>query len=87
MSKLIFIGLGRNIEDNKSAFDEVTKLGNVSVVSSGDTILLDEYINLPFIETENKQRYYGLDSIQKYVKTQIEDNAILNYKRDSLIEE
>jgi hypothetical protein len=66
-------------EDKKNkailpALDKIADAGGViEVIHEG--ALLAGLVNLPFIETPNGERYYGIDSIQGYAETYRRDAA------------
>lgn len=65
--KKITVFCGPEASANQAALAAVQRLHDVQVETVGDTARLRPYLSLPFIQTSDDDRYYGLDSIQRFV--------------------
>ena len=71
MSGEIMVCFGGNDDNNRAAIEAVKRLGNVNITMVGSTAILEGYVLLPYIEAEDEGRYYGLESINKFVEEKL----------------
>ena len=69
--KEIWVLLGPDEQDNRAALEVLDQLGGVKLRIVGDTACLAKYVDLPYIQTEKKDRYYGLESIREFVTDEL----------------
>jgi hypothetical protein len=72
--KEIILCFGPEINSNKAALESLEKLKqarNVQLRTVGDTVLLADYVDLPYIQVDEGRRFYGLESIQKFVDREL----------------
>jgi len=66
MSKKVFLFEGTNSEKNETAEKTLSDVKDIEVERVVDYGLLEGRVELPFIETDEGDRYYGVRSIQKF---------------------
>lgn len=67
-TKELLVCFGPNEKDNQAAVMTVSQLSNVNIRTIDDTVILNDHVLLPFIQNENGNRFYGLDSINRFVE-------------------
>lgn len=63
----ILLCLGPDENDNETAAALLEKLPDVHLKIMRDTAILAGYVELPYIQTEQRDRYYGMESITDFV--------------------
>ncbi len=75
--KRILLCIGRNDNENLEAAESLDRLGDAEIRITGDMACLDGHVSLPYIvlddfldddKRNNGTRFYGLDSIQRFVR-------------------
>jgi hypothetical protein len=70
MNKVVKVYCGKDEEKNQKAAAEIEQVAGVEIEII-DGSFLEGRVVLPYIEVENRNRYYGLDSITKFVKRRL----------------
>jgi len=70
MNRVVKVFYGKDEEKNRKAAQEVERFAGVELEEI-DMAFLEGHVILPYIETENRNRYYGLESITKFVNRKI----------------
>ncbi len=68
MSGEIYFFISGDDSLNEKALNILSKLKGITIKCVSDTLLLNGLVDLPFIETNDGSRYYGIESIKKYAK-------------------
>jgi hypothetical protein len=63
----VMLFCGNNQQDNEAAMSELKRLA--IKVNTTDSKILENCVNLPFVETNFGQRHYGLESIKQFVNS------------------
>lgn len=72
MSQKIVLFGGTNRDENKAADTALSSLESVDIEFVPTGKILEPHVHLPFIETASGRRYYGLPSIERFVKEERE---------------
>ncbi|MCL5733870.1 MAG: hypothetical protein M1334_04460 [Patescibacteria group bacterium] len=74
MNQTITAFLGADAQDDKKVVEllEGLKKKGVAVKYIKDAGILADRLDFPFIETERGDRFFGIDSINKFVQQQIQ---------------
>jgi len=67
MTKHLILFESTSQEKNENARQKLRRLKNTNIEFVTDCGLLEEFLELPFIETTEGTRKYGIASIEKYV--------------------
>ena len=72
MLRDILLAGGADEEQDKSAEEALKRLGpGVRISYTRDTKMIEGKMILPFIQTENGARYFGVDSIEDFVDDEL----------------
>lgn len=67
MSERIRLILSSASDDNARAYDSLSRLPDVNIVSVHGGAGLEKYIPMPFIEDQKGYRHFGLSGIDQFV--------------------
>ena len=69
MCKRVTVFKGLKNSDNEAAISALRKLKDVEIEYINDCGILEDIFHLPFIETDEGDRFFGVNSINKFVKS------------------
>jgi hypothetical protein len=68
MEQTIVLFSAPDPQDDARVIELLQELSHVDVQTRTETKLLEGRVILPFIETETGDRYFGIDSIERFVE-------------------
>lgn len=68
MPEKITVFGGLNAQENVRAIEALKRMEGVVIEAVSVAGILDTFVRLPFIETPDGRRHYGVDSIERFVR-------------------
>lgn len=70
MKQRVLLYLSHEDDVDVAAYNELQQAPNVDIRVVRGTRVLQDIVNLPFIETEGGQRYFGLNGVKTFISSE-----------------